>query len=95
MSAPVSNHAPAYQGMSAPEPESEVRVPALEVVTVNANALRELLVALSGPSHMIRELQMLRNTPVMKSLNMSPNCINVLLDEFNEQVCAHIALHGQ
>jgi hypothetical protein len=49
-----------------------------DVITVNSDALREVLVALNGPDHYIRELQVTRNLPGMN------NPINILIDEYNK-----------
>ena len=56
----------------------------METVTVNAYALRELLVALNGPAHLIRELQALRGPLVGEN-----NPINILTAEFNAAVAAY------
>lgn len=53
-------------------------------VSVSAEALREVLVALSGPPHLVRELQVLANSALFPD---SP--INVLLREFNEFAESH------
>ena len=50
----------------------------MDTVTVDADALRQVLQALVGPSHYIRELQAIR------SLGDSP--IDKLIFQFNEQV---------
>lgn len=52
-------------------------------VSVDGAALREVLQALNGPGHLVRELQALRGSPVV-----GPNCIDRLVDEFNAQVSA-------
>lgn len=57
----------------------------MKTVSVSAPALRELLEALSGPGHLIRELQMLRGPLVGKD-----NPINILVAEFNASVEATI-----
>lgn len=49
-----------------------------KTITVNADALRQVLSALVGPDHMIRELQAIR------SLGNSP--IDKLVNEFNSQI---------
>ena len=51
----------------------------MENVIVNATALRELLEALNGPDHLIREIQALRGNPKL----FGANCIDVLLTEYN------------
>jgi hypothetical protein len=48
-----------------------------QTVTVDAKALRELLVALNGPAHHIRELQVTRG--------FMDNPIDTLIEEFNAQ----------
>lgn len=53
-------------------------------VTVDAAALRQVLEALTGPSHLIRELQATRHLPELG--DSPPNPINKLISEFNEQV---------
>lgn len=52
----------------------------MKTVTVNADALRQVLQALNGPSHHIAELQSTRN-PIFKD-----NPINILIDEFNAAI---------
>jgi hypothetical protein len=47
-------------------------------VSVSAKAIHELLTALNGPSHLVRELQALRNPPFG-----AENPINILIEEFN------------
>lgn len=54
----------------------------MRTVTVNAAALRQVLMALNGPAHYIRELQVTRNLPG------SDNPINILTDEFNAAINA-------
>lgn len=51
-------------------------------VTVDGKALRQLLEALIGPSHLIRELQSTRNLHTMGY----PNPIEILRDQFNAHV---------
>nr|WP_319566274.1 hypothetical protein [uncultured Rhodoferax sp.] len=53
----------------------------MNTVTVSAPALRELLEALSGPGHLIRELQMLSGPLVGKD-----NPINILVDQYNAAI---------
>lgn len=48
-------------------------------VTVDATALRSLLVALTGPAHLIRELQATVGLPALGH----PNPIKTVLDQFN------------
>jgi len=48
-------------------------------IEVSASALRELLAAVTGPSHHIRELQVTMNMPFGE-----PNCIEILVKEFND-----------
>lgn len=55
----------------------------MEKVTVSADALRQVLNALNGPGHHIRELQVTRNLPG------STNPIDVLVEEFNAAVDVH------
>lgn len=52
----------------------------METVTVNAKALKQLLEAVNGPGHLIKELQ------VLAKFSDSP--ITVLIDEFNDAVVA-------
>lgn len=66
-------------------PEAEVTEPAL--VTVDAKALRQVLQALIGPPHHVRELQATR-TP--ESL-FPENPINVLVDQYNSQMSGSAA----
>jgi hypothetical protein len=49
-------------------------------VRVSAKALHQVLGALVGPSHYIRELQMTRNLPNID------NPINTLIDEYNAAI---------
>lgn len=60
----------------------------MDTVTVNAKALREVLLALVGPAHHIRELQATRGLPGYE------NPIDTLIREFNEAVDAHNAKAG-
>ena len=48
-------------------------------ITVNASALRQVLYALNGPPHLIRELQATRDRPPI----MKGNPIDYLIREFN------------
>lgn len=50
-----------------------------QTVTVSASALRAVLVALNGPGHYIRELQVTRGP-------LFDNPIDTLLTQYNEQV---------
>lgn len=50
-------------------------------ISVSALALRELLYALNGPSHLLRELQALRGPLVGDT-----NPINILLKEYNSEM---------
>jgi hypothetical protein len=52
-------------------------------VSVTASALREVLVALNGPPHLIRELQVLTNPDLFPD-----NPITILTAEFNAFVVA-------
>lgn len=52
-------------------------------ISVTAEALREVLVALNGPGHLIRELQATRN---IDDLLGKKNPIDLLLEEFNSEV---------
>ena len=55
----------------------------METVTVNADALRQILQALNGPPHYIREIQAIRNLP-------GHDCpITRLTEEYNEAVRKH------
>ena len=56
----------------------------MEKVTVSAAALRQVLNALNGPGHYIRELQVTRGP-----LIGDENPINILCDEYNSAVKAH------
>lgn len=47
-----------------------------ELITVNKKALREVLSALNGPAHYVRELQAIRN------LGDSP--IDLLIEQYNQ-----------
>ena len=48
------------------------------MISVDAAALKQVLVALNGPGHFIRELQHTRTPPVGDD-----NPINILTDQFN------------
>ena len=48
-------------------------------IMINADALRQVLEALNGPGHLIRELQYTRNMPIGK-----PNPIDVLIGDYNQ-----------
>ena len=52
-----------------------------ETIPVNADALYQLLQALTGPAHLMRELQVTRNIP-------GDNPINTLVREYNAYVTA-------
>lgn len=54
----------------------------METVTVNAQALRQVLAALIGPPHLIRELQATRSFDALPGFTANP--INTLLAEFNQ-----------
>lgn len=55
--------------------------PLTDQVTVTASALRDVLIALTGPAHIIRELQAIRG---LESLGLgASNPIDVLMNEFN------------
>jgi len=56
----------------------------MKTVTVDAVALRTVLVALVGPGHLIHELQATRTLDVA-ALTGVENPINCLVREFNEQ----------
>lgn len=56
----------------------------MEKVTVSATALRQVLNALNGPAHYIRELQVTRGP-----LIGDDNPINILCDEYNAAVEAY------
>jgi hypothetical protein len=58
----------------------------MEKVTVNAKALRQVLNALNGPPHYIRELQVTRGPMVGDD-----NPINILVNEYNQAVERHNA----
>jgi hypothetical protein len=53
----------------------------METVTVNAQALRELLQAVIGEPHLIHELQVTRTLPELVGSSMNP--IDVLITEYN------------
>lgn len=54
----------------------------MNTIQVNADALRQVLLALSGPGHLIREMQATRSLPVMEG--EEPNPINELARAFHE-----------
>ncbi|BAQ02667.1 hypothetical protein AVU38_gp139 [Ralstonia phage RSL2] len=64
------------------------------MVPVDAEALGELLRALNGPGHYIRELQVTMDFD-RKGLSDKPNPINLLTDQFNEFVMKHNANQTQ
>jgi len=53
--------------------------------SVDAEALGQVLMALTGPGHLIRELQAIRNLP--------DNPISTLISQFNEQTRLHNAIN--
>lgn len=55
----------------------------MNTVSVSADALRQVLAALTGPGHLIRELQA---TISISELTGRPNPIKVLINEFNAAV---------
>jgi len=58
--------------------------PTMTTVTVNAEALRQVLSALVGPAHYVIELQVMADMPdIMKE---TPDPISLLVKEFNEQM---------
>ena len=60
----------------------------MKTVTVSADALRQLLQAVNGPAHYIRELQVTRGID-------ENNPINVLISEYNAAVEVHNEEHGE
>lgn len=54
---------------------------AAPTITVDASALRQVLAALIGPAHLIRELQATRSLHKLGH----PNPIDILLEQFNAQ----------
>lgn len=52
-----------------------------ETIPVDADALGQILRALLGPEHLIRELQFTLNTPLLKGMAQNP--INRLVDQYN------------
>lgn len=60
----------------------------MKTVTVNAEALRQLLQSLVGSPHEIRELQVTREV-------WKENPLNILIKEFNDAVEKHNALHSE
>lgn len=55
----------------------------MKTITVSAEPLREILTALSGPGHLFRELQAVRN-PLF-----GPNPIDTLVSEYNAAVTVY------
>ena len=55
----------------------------METVTVNATALRQVLQALTGPTHLIRELQVIRGLPLSEN-----DPVKTLMDDYNRAVRA-------
>lgn len=64
------------------EPQPQPQPQADATVTVDAKALRDILYALTGPGHYIRELQATRSIAKLTGVK---NPIDVLLDQFNAQ----------
>lgn len=52
------------------------------MVTVDANALRQVLQALTGPAHLIREIQMTRSVAALTG----DDPIGLLIDDYNHDV---------
>jgi len=63
----------------------------METVTVNAAALRQLLEAVMGPAHLIRELRVIQELH-QKKLS-PPDPITILVEEYNAAAEAHNALN--
>ena len=55
-----------------------------DTVTVSARPLRELLEALVGPGHFVREMQVTFGLP--EELTKRKNPLAQLIEEFNEQI---------
>ncbi|BDD79433.1 hypothetical protein [Burkholderia phage FLC8] len=55
------------------------------MVSVDVEALGELLHALTGPGYLIRELQVTRNLD-LKGLAIKRNPINLLIEQYNAYV---------
>ena len=55
------------------------RIKSSDKVLVSRKPLKDMLLAVSGPSHYIRELQATRNLPIGKK-----NPIDTLIDEYNQ-----------
>lgn len=55
------------------------------MVSVDADALGQVLRALNGPGHYIRELQVTRDLD-NKGLSLERNPINLLIEQYNEFV---------
>ncbi|MDO9252567.1 MAG: hypothetical protein Q7U48_13590 [Hydrogenophaga sp.] len=53
----------------------------MKTVTVDAQALRDVLSALTGPGHIIREMLATRSLPPGIAM---PNPINILIEDFNK-----------
>lgn len=53
----------------------------METVTVSATALRQVLEAFNGPSHLIQELKAIQHLPFSEN-----NPIKTLMDEYNRAV---------
>lgn len=56
----------------------------VDKITVSASALKKLLSALAGPSHFIRELQVLRDNDALLNGGTMTNPINILTKEYND-----------
>jgi hypothetical protein len=56
-----------------------------KMVSVDAEALGQVLRALNGPGHYIRELQVTRDLD-LKGLSLERNPINLLIEQYNEFV---------
>lgn len=59
----------------------------MKIVTVDADALRQVLQALIGPSYLMSELM------AIQGLGDSP--IDILLDQYNSAVKSHAAMEQQ
>lgn len=51
-------------------------------ITISAEPLRQILQALTGPGHLIREIQYTRSLHALGH----PNPIDTLIEEYNEEV---------
>lgn len=60
----------------------------MKTVTVDANALRQVLQAILGPDHYIRELKVIHNLYQKLPGNLADNPLGLLIQQYNEAATA-------